>query len=183
MDDLTGKLLIAVPQLPDENFFRSVVLILRHDDEGALGVILNRPSGVTISQAWESLFDQTLDSREPIFIGGPVDGPLIGLSSRLATAEAGVIPGIYFSINQEHLDELATKNQPPFRIFMGHSGWGPGQLELEIEFGSWYIVEATAELIFESDDSVWKDLLDQFGREVLSLTKVSSPGQVDPLMN
>lgn len=87
MDSLTGKLLIAIPELGDPNFYRSVVLVLMHGAEGATGVILNRPSSVTVASVWNQVSDVDCECEDLVQMGGPVEGPLMALHTSLAVAE------------------------------------------------------------------------------------------------
>ncbi|MFC7309846.1 YqgE/AlgH family protein [Streptomyces monticola] len=145
VSSLTGRLLVATPALADPNFDRAVVLLLDHDDEGSLGVVLNRPTPVDVGdilEDWASL------AGEPgvVFQGGPVS-----LDSALGV---GVIPGeegplgwrrVHGAIGLVDLEtppELIAAALGSLRIFAGYAGWGPGQLEDELAEGAWYVVES-----------------------------------------
>ena len=167
MRSLAGHLLIAIPDLGDPNFSKTVVMVFQHSDEGASGVILNRPSDVTISTVWEEVADEPCDCEEVVNIGGPVQGPLIALHASLAYAETPVIPGVFISLSREHLNELVSQTDQPFKIFSGYSGWGPGQLESEIDQGGWLTLAADSEHVFDTPDGLWRQVCDQIGNEVL----------------
>ncbi len=168
MDSLTGKLLIAVPDLPDSNFYRSVVLIMTHSHEGAMGVILNRPSNLTVAQVWDRISPH-IDCQcdDPINVGGPVQGPLMALHSSMALSENNVIPGIYLTLSHESLDQLVLQSDHRFKLFRGYAGWAPKQLENEIEYGGWLTMDADSEHVFQSPDHLWKSVCEQVGRKIM----------------
>lgn len=174
MADLTGHLLIAIPDLGDPNFSKTVVLLFQHSEEGASGVILNRLSEASISNVWEEVADVPCDCEDLVRIGGPVQGPLIALHSSLVLAETQVMPAgsaaglpIYISFSRDNLDELVRQREQEFRIFSGYSGWGPGQLESEIEQGGWLTLKATSQHVFNSPEGLWRQVCDDVGKDVL----------------
>ncbi|MCX5343238.1 YqgE/AlgH family protein [Streptomyces sp. R-74717] len=145
VSSLTGRLLVATPALADPNFDRAVVLLLDHDEEGSLGVVLNRPTPVGVGDiltSWAGLTGEP----DVVFQGGPVS-----LDSALGVA---VIPGdegplgwrrVYGAIGLVDLEappELLAAALGSLRIFAGYAGWGPGQLETELGEGAWYVVES-----------------------------------------
>lgn len=142
---LTGQLLIAAPLLRDPNFLRTVVLILDHDRDGALGVIVNRPTDVPVTAVLSS-WNELVGEPAVVFSGGPV-----ATDSALGVADVsnGVEPigwrRLYGTIGLIDLDappELLVGGVDALRIFAGYAGWAPGQLESEIEEGGWYVVDA-----------------------------------------
>ena len=184
MEALTGKLLIAIPELGDPNFFRTVVLVLMHGTEGATGVVLNRPSHETVAAAWDEWSELDCDCQQLVQIGGPVDGPPIALHTSLGMAESQVLPGVFLTMDRCQLDQLVSQGEHEFRIFRGYSGWGPGQLESEIECGGWLLCEGEFEHVFESDDQVlWKTVCEQVGHEIMLPHLSQNRCFVDPGMN
>jgi len=167
MDSLTGKLLIAIPELHDVNFFRTVVIILQHSEEGASGVSLNRPSDVTIAKVWDEVAREPTDCQDLVNIGGPVDGPLLALHTSLAFAESTVVAGVFVSLGRDNLNELVKQSEQQFRIYSGYSGWGPGQLEAEIEQGGWLTLPANVNQVFDSPEGLWRQVCSQVGHGVL----------------
>jgi putative transcriptional regulator len=164
MSGLTGRLLVASPLLGDDNFRRSVVLVLDHGDDGALGVVVNRPLEVDVSAvlpAWQPY--ATMPGR--LFRGGPV-----ALDSALGVV---AVPGdddepvgvrrILGSLGLVDLDtppEIVADGVAGLRIFAGYAGWGKGQLEDEIDQGAWYVVDAEARDAFsDSPDGLWRQVL------------------------
>jgi putative transcriptional regulator len=142
----TGRLLVAEPGLRDPNFAGSVVLLLNHSDEGSLGVVLNRPLEAEVGQALPGWADRTSPPGR-LFQGGPV-----GLTSAIGVA---VLPGdgpeplgvrrLVGAFAVVDLDAPADVVRPAvagLRIFVGHAGWGAGQLDEELGTGSWYVVGA-----------------------------------------
>lgn len=162
-DVLTGRLIIATPALEDPNFERTVVLILEHDVEnGALGVVLNRPSHLAVEEAlpgWERL------AGDPavVHIGGPVEPrAVIALGQAWEHDVAGWTPLIggigVVNAGMEVEDLVFTVHD--VRVFAGYSGWGVGQLEAEIDAGAWFVVDATPEDPLRPDvERLWRDAL------------------------
>lgn len=154
MDSLAGSLLVATPALLDPNFFRTVVLLLQHDQEGCVGVVLNRP---TTEPVLDHLPEWATRVPDPghIHYGGPVEPAVaIGLSLSPEGMPTGV-PGLSLVDLTDPLDG-ATQ---PVRIYSGYSGWGNDQLEAEIATGSWYVVQASPDDPFDSDAGQWRRVL------------------------
>lgn len=158
MGSLQGQLLVATVDLRDPNFFRSVVLIFRHDDEGAAGLILNRRTKFTVKQAWEQASSAACNTEQLLHLGGPCQGPLMALHSQALLQEIEVLPAVYFSASGENLERLVLENEPSVRFFVGYAGWGVGQLERELKEGSWLTTPATVDLIFGPGDDLWETL-------------------------
>jgi putative transcriptional regulator len=152
---LQSHLLIATPDLA-EPFARSVVLLVRHNEEGALGLILNRRTKALLKEAWSKLSEVPCHREEAIFLGGPCEGPLVALHTHEFLLEVEVMPGLYFSAGKEKLERLAAqKDGPPIKFFAGYSGWSAGQLEAEIARGSWSVMPAKPGHVFEFEDELW----------------------------
>src|SRR5436305_2107477 len=129
MGSLTGHILVASPHLGDPNFFRSVVLVIRHDEEGAFGVVLNRPLPSKVSDVWRALGNDNIANDQPIYLGGPVTGPLLALHTNDEYSEGDVVEGVCYATHKDHLNWLVEDYDGPLKIFSGYSGWGEGQLE------------------------------------------------------
>ncbi len=183
MDSLKGQLLIAVPHLPDENFFRSVVLIIQHSEEGASGLVLNRPSEIQLEDIWAEVSSTPLSRNMPIHIGGPVQGPLVALHDQTAFSETTIIPRLFISLQREHLDQLLTGDDGCIRIFSGYSGWGPGQLENELQVGGWLTTPAEFEHVFAEPADLWKAVCEQFGQDILFMESGRAKIPDDPSLN
>jgi putative transcriptional regulator len=169
MQSLQGKLLAASPYLPDGNFAETVILLVYHNPEGALGLVLNRPSDCTVSAAWEMALEaETCECAQLIDLGGPCQGPLMAIHNFRGLAEQTIARGIYFSSERGNLQAIVSRSDRPFRIFSGYAGWASGQLERELEEGSWLIAPATKEAVFSSNDELWREVADYVGREILT---------------
>lgn len=177
-------LLLATPELLDSNFVGTVLLLLDVNDEGALGVVLNRPSVVPVGDVLDAWGD-VVEEPEVLFQGGPVstDGALaVAEAARDATGAIGFRP-VWSRLGLLDLDtpaELVRGTVERLRIFAGYAGWGVGQLESEIAEGSWYVVPAVADDVFADDTSdLWQRVIRrQPGDLALHLTR-----PVDPELN
>lgn len=167
-ESLTGKLLVASPKLVDPNFARTVVLVCRHDDEGALGLVLNRPiDEAPVSEhlpAWQ-LF---VASPPVVFLGGPVE-PTVALALGRVLDGAGhaALTPVTGSASLIDLGEEPATLQGQLesaRVFVGYSGWTGGQLEAEIADGGWFVVESQPRDAFtDVPDDLWRIVLKREG--------------------
>lgn len=157
-------LLVATPVLVDPNFSDTVVLLLDVDSDGALGVVLNRPSPVPIVAVLEA-WGEVVAEPEVLFRGGPVstEGALaVGLLRDAGQAPVGFreVAGRLGIVDLDTPVELIDDSLAGLRIFAGYAGWGAGQLEAEIEEGSWYVVAGQAPDVFRLDPTgLWRDVL------------------------
>lgn len=177
---LTGHLLIAVPELIDPNFNQSVVLMIQHDHDGASGVVLNRASQTTIGDVVGDE-PEVPTANQFLYVGGPVESPLMAIHSCVSLAEKDVLENVFFSMKSENIHEIVRQTLRPFRLFCGYSGWGPNQLESELAVGGWLFVPATADLIFGDEEVLWKTVSDQVGLEIIFSKTI--PQRVDPSFN
>ena len=150
MSKFKGKILIASPQMGDENFNQTVVLMLQHSDEGALGVVLNRPSGRSVGDVWEMVGQSDCESDDPVYLGGPVAGPLIAVHTNDLFSEEKIFQGVFFAAQRNYLEQVVTDSDDRYKLFSGYAGWGPGQLEEEMLSNSWLSVPATPEIVFDT---------------------------------
>ncbi|MGI9648440.1 MAG: YqgE/AlgH family protein [Acidimicrobiia bacterium] len=153
MDSLAGRLLVASPHLLDPNFFRSVVLILEHDEQGAVGVVINQPSTSGLDgelPEWAGL----LAEPPVVFVGGPVQPEAaVGLADGV---EGSPVAGVGLVDLSAPPGELSV----PVRIYAGYAGWGPGQLEDELREGGWIVAAAQAGDVFaETPGALWSSIL------------------------
>lgn len=182
MGSLKGQLLIAGPRLIDPNFFRTVVLIVDHSDEGAFGMVLNRPSETSVGDAVPEL-ETLVDPDEPLFIGGPVQP-----SSVITLAQFDDITDAALSAFDDigvlgtggpPLEELADRVLEA-RAYVGHSGWGPGQLDSELERGDWIVEPARQEDVFSgSSGELWSAVLTRKGGSYALVARMP----LDPSLN
>lgn len=159
-----GMLLVASPSLNDQNFHRTVLLLVKHGSEGTLGLVLNRSTNVLLSQALPNLTAlKGTDHR--LFVGGPVEPTRLLLLFRLkepAGDARPVVDGLYVGSTPALLERVLTEAKPNevFRAFAGYAGWAPGQLEFEMHQGSWGVLPLEGVDIFSKDPAaLWPDSL------------------------
>jgi putative transcriptional regulator len=160
---LTGRLLIAGPSLGDANFDRTIVYLLEHGPEGALGVIINRPSDLRVGEALP-LWAASAADPPVVFSGGPVEaGVALGLARVRDeldcpgwSAVDGAVGSVDLGMDPHEIDagvEVA-------RVFVGYAGWGAGQLDEELSGGAWFVVEAEADDLFTTEpEHLWGNVL------------------------
>ncbi len=163
-----GRLLVATPPLEDPNFDRSVIYMLEHHSSGALGVVLNRPTTEPLGRPLDRWTD-LLAHPAAIFTGGPVDtDALVGLAhTPLSVNEGDEHDGLLAPVIGEIMTAdlsadpmLLAARVRTVRIFRGYAGWGPGQLENEIESGSWLVLDTTPQDVFtEAPQDLWRTVL------------------------
>lgn len=183
MNSLQAKLLIASRHLLDPNFTHAVVLMVRHDEEGALGLVLNRPSDHTIGEVWTEVLELPTDNPSPIYIGGPCAGQLMALHKNPRCVDLEIADGLYLATQTEYLESLVAQDSTPFRIFSGYSGWAGGQLEDELEVGSWLISDAPEQAIFGDTDELWKSISRRVGEDILFGALGIKAGSHEPELN
>jgi putative transcriptional regulator len=175
--------LVASPFLRDPNFLQTVVLLVQHSAEGAFGVVLNRPIEKTVQQLWSEVKEPPCENQQHLNLGGPVSGPVMALHTRPACGELEILPGVYFSAEKEHLEQLVRQSDSPMKVFVGHSGWGGGQLESELEQGAWLTTPATAEHVFRDEYALWKEVTGHIGSSMLADTLHIKRVPTNPEMN
>lgn len=180
MDSLTGQLLIAGPGLLDPNFWRTVVLILDHSPDGALGLVLNRPSDTNVADAVSEL-SPPLDAEDLLFVGGPVQpAALIVLAEFDEPADAALISFEDIGVLPTTPPEAPRSAMRRARGFAGHSGWGPGQLDAELERGDWIVEPAIREDAFTTDPlNLWQTVLTRKGGSYALVARMPA----DPSVN
>jgi putative transcriptional regulator len=165
MDSLTGHLLLAGPALWDPNFRRTVILIGQHDEDGAVGVVLNRVTELTVAEAAPPLAPIVVEG-DPLFLGGPVEPTSAVVVADLAEpARAQILALDSIGFLSPEVPAEAAGEIRRARVFAGYAGWGPGQLELEMaEEGSWIAEPATPGDIFTADpQGLWSAVLKRKG--------------------
>jgi putative transcriptional regulator len=162
-----GKLLVATPELPDPNFARTVVLVLEHSDEGALGVVLNRPTDSSLVESLPRWADRAAPPAV-VFVGGPVQpDAAIGLARRAAAdtdePDGGGFATLFDRLGTVDLElgpEEITPAVEAVRVFVGYSGWGPGQLDGELAAEGWYVCDADADDLWTAHpNDLWRAVL------------------------
>ena len=181
MESVRGQLLIAGPGLHDPNFWRTVVLIVEHSEEGALGLVLNRPAEATVAETVPQLED-FLDPDEHVYLGGPVGPASVIVLARFEDPEAAAVLAF------DDVGVLAagfSPEDPPAgvhtgRAFVGHAGWGPGQLDGELQRGDWILEPARLQDAFAPEpQALWPAVLTRKGGSYALLARMPA----DPSMN
>jgi putative transcriptional regulator len=199
----TPVLLLAMPQVLDPFFHRSVVLLVRHEDEGSLGFIVNRPTGIKVNEILKGM-EVHWQGREDVvaYFGGPVQpnlgtvlfGPPSRPPAPAADAEAGgefegeatseVLAGVSLTQHVGDLSRLAESPPERFRLFLGYAGWGSGQLIEEILRNDWLTAPARGDLIFAPDpDRVWSAALESVGVDPATLPSWTPSGNGEETAN
>jgi putative transcriptional regulator len=181
IESLAGQLLLASPTLQDPNFARTVVLVGVHSEEGAMGVVLNRPSAVTIGEA-APLLEQAVGELEPVFVGGPVQPTsIVFLAEFIDPSPAGllVLGRIGFPAPDAGIEELAQTTARR-RVFAGYAGWGSGQLDAEVADGDWIAHTALPQDIFsDAPEELWSSVLTRKGGSYALIARMP----LDPSVN
>jgi putative transcriptional regulator len=191
MTSTARRLLVSVPTLGDPNFFRSVVFMIEHNDDGAVGVVLNQPTDAALVDAlpeWAAL------SAPPAvaFVGGPVQqhDAVIGVArfvaepgGRVADADGGqLLLGRVGTVDLGRPPDELRGDLEAVRVFAGYSGWGPGQLDSELEQGGWFVVDALPDDLLTSDPaSLWRAVLRRQGGDLA--VSANYPRDSEPTVN
>jgi putative transcriptional regulator len=166
-ESLRGHYLIAGKRLRDRNFYKTVVLMVEHGADGAMGLVINRPSSVTVAHALSEHF-KLPETDDLVYVGGPVEPSALFIvhnSIEFDANESPVIPGVYVGSSAEVFEQIvrsSAEGNPDlrFRIYSGCAGWGAGQLEGELARGDWHTVPADDGAVFNDDPYiVWDELM------------------------
>lgn len=170
-ENLAPGLLLAMPQLADPNFSRSVVLMIEHGTQGSFGLVINHPSPIRASELLDSLeMSWRGDDSAVVWAGGPVS-PSTGwvLHEPVVIAQPGqgtieITSSINLSTSPDRLRVIASSPPRNIRLLLGYSGWGPGQLEAEMSRGAWLHASADPKLVFDTPpDEIWESALRSLG--------------------
>lgn len=165
VQSLRGHLLVAGPDLRDPNFRRTVVLVGEHGEEGAMGIVLNRPSPVTVGDAVPPLAE-LVDEGEVVHVGGPVQPQAIVVLGDFVDVEqaASIVVGSVGFLPGEIEGAEDVPDLTRARVYAGYAGWGAGQLESELAESSWIVAPAQPDDVFTSDpDGLWGEVLRRKG--------------------
>ena len=173
-DIAPGSFLVARRDLSDPNFSQSVVLMLRHDERSSMGLVINRRTGVALSEVFPGQEDSTR-TPDPIFWGGPVGmtGVLALIRADRSEKAEQVFPGVLLITSKTVLEEKLAENRDAseLRVYLGYCGWGPGQLKQELEMGAWHLMRGESKLVFDpSPESLWSRLI---GRTELQIVRTT----------
>jgi putative transcriptional regulator len=178
---LRGKFIIASPTLLDPNFARAVVLIAEHNDDGAMGLVLNRPSEASVAESVEEL-NGVVEAGATVFVGGPVQTQAVMVLAEFDDPEqaaAVVLADVGFLPADADMAELSGRTRRA-RVFAGHAGWGPGQLDAELEDGSWIVEDPLPDEVFtEAPEDLWGAVLERKGGGFALLARMPE----DPSLN
>jgi putative transcriptional regulator len=174
---LAPSLLVAMPQLLDPNFERSVVLMVHHDENGSFGVVLNRRTELNAPNLCAAL-EIEWNGRPDDFIdwGGPVQ-PQTGwvifgneIDAAMAAEATSIADGVFFAGSLDVLRQVASRPAEHVRLLLGYAGWGPGQLEGELIQGAWLSAPVSSEVVFDvPPEEMWAHVLQELGIEPASL--------------
>jgi putative transcriptional regulator len=160
-DATKAMFLVAKPGMSDPNFQEAVVLAVQTEDGAATGIIVNRPTGLSLAELLPS--ERFRSFTDLIFFGGPVaQQGLFALfqSDKYSGAAVPILPGVYFAVVPDTVDALLGKPPARIRFYSGYSGWAPGQLQSELDRGDWLLVDADPKTPFLKDTSrLWQDLV------------------------
>lgn len=179
--NLTNHLLIAMPQLADGNFYRSVIYICEHSDSGAMGVIITKPTNLHLSDILDDMsiaYEDSAMANNPVLLGGPVQTEQgFILHSPLGSWESTlkVTDNIGITTSKDILSSIADNQEPSTAlVFLGYAGWGKGQLEKEIMSNSWLTIETNREILFETPyDKRWEAAAHLLGVDMSTLSSDS----------
>ena len=180
-DSLRGKLLVASPALVDPNFARTVVLITEHNEDGAMGIVLDRPSDMVIEEVVPQLAD-VAGADAPVYVGGPVQPTALVVLAEFSDPEAAawiVTADVGFASADFDTEDLVSAVRRA-RVYAGYSGWGAGQLEAEMEVDSWIVEPPLPRELFPDDpERLWRDVLARKGGQYALVAKMPD----DPSLN
>jgi putative transcriptional regulator len=186
-DSLRGQFLIAGKNLRDPIFFQSVVLIVEHGEGGTMGVVINRPSGVTVAEALKNHFELD-ENGAMVYVGGPVERNALFIlhnAGDLDTSEKPVLDGLFVGSSPETFENIVSRaaegnDDLKFRVYFGCAGWSPDQLEGELARNDWLVCPAELKYVFHPEPyDVWKLMLGEYARANPILPNVGG----DPELN
>lgn len=154
--------------MDDPNFFRTVVLMVRHTEEESFGVVINRPTSFTMEKVVAMVCEKKCVHEGVLYCGGPVDGPLMSVHNSESLGNVEFAPGLFLSSDQDQLLQLFECEFVQLKLFDGFSGWSSGQLEEEIDQGCWIVTDISPEDVFSEDPELWERLIKQVGDDILS---------------
>lgn len=166
-ESLRGHFLVSSNQLRDPNFYRTVIFVLEDNQDGAMGLVINRPSSLTVDSAFAQVEKPTASSA-PIFSGGPVETTALFIlhnCPELGVDDEHVVDSIFLTGSNDSFEALVSDDQScdhscGFRVYCGYAGWGKQQLADEIERGDWFVLEGDQPTVFEIDPyAVWESCL------------------------
>jgi putative transcriptional regulator len=159
-----GSFLVASRKMRDPRFAKSVILIVRYEEKGALGLIVNQPTEVLLADLLPNV-EKLKDRDDRVYLGGPVakNGMMFLMRSDAAPADTQrIFADVYVSSSRERFNEVIVQDEARFRSYVGYAGWAPGQLESELRRHDWHVLPGKADAVFsEHPDGIWKTLIEQ----------------------
>ncbi len=159
-----GKILVASRDIGDPRFMESVILLVRYDDQGVVGLVLNRRTKLPISKVLDDL-KEAKDRTDMVYVGGPVEPPSVfGLFQSPAKVEGAekIFDGVYFVTAKPLFEKTLSARPAPdvFHVYLGYAGWNKDQLRMEVQLGAWYVFPADTSAVFNSDpESLWLEMI------------------------
>lgn len=166
---LQGNCLLASPFMDDPHFFRSAVLTVQHADDHSMGLILNRPTHFSLHKVVSMICEEKCVHEGLLYCGGPVDGPLLALHDQDQIGGSVCFDSLKICTEQSELIKLFRTKGARLKLFDGLSAWGPGQLEDELETGSWLVTDIDADEALSFEEDLWESLIRRIGFNVLSV--------------
>jgi putative transcriptional regulator len=167
LQSLKGHLLVASPKLRDPNFFHAVILMVQHDEKGSLGLVLNRPTDLSVRHAWKKLSQTPCEIEGHLHQGGPCESMLMALHTDVEASDLEVFEGVQFSTTKDAIEHLVAQGAGQVRLYVGYAGWSAGQLEGELAEGAWLTIPATEARVFDPREHSWQHLFRLIGRQTL----------------
>ena len=187
-EPLTGKLLIASPQIAGRHpFSEAVILVLQDTNDGVFGVALNRPASPEMHVAWNEAIGKSVVS-DHLVAGGPVQGPVLAIHAAAELGEVKLQNGLFVSVQKDAIDQLGEQSRydltaPPYLIVMGAINWKQRQLWEEIDRGMWFVHEAESDLVFSEPDLQWEYAIESYGNAAIKRLTGLRELPSSPLLN
>jgi len=177
-----GKLLVASRELGDPNFAQTVILLVHYDDEGVVGLMLNRRTDVPVSRVLAQI-EAARGRSDPVYLGGPVETPtvfaLLHSTDKLEGAER-VFGGVYWISTKAALEKTISSRPDPavFHVYLGYAGWTTDQLKTEVRLGGWFIFQADHQTVFNANpDSLWHEMIKKTDLKMAGCPAIAGPQQ------
>lgn len=182
MTDLTNQLLIAMPTLDGSFFGRSVTLICEHDEQGAMGLVINKTADISVGSLLSEINITTIDAPQltdmPVLTGGPVQtdrGFVLHTGANQWSSGIALQDNVNVTTSKDILESLSTQNAPDdFILTLGYAGWSAGQLEGELADNAWLTIESDHDLLFHTPiDKIWESAINKLGININQLSSFS----------
>lgn len=169
--------------MDDPNFHQTAIVMIEHNGEGAMGLVINRPLEMRIDEAWSQISQTPCVHEQRLYQGGPCPGPLMVMHTDAMLADRELLPGLFFSSESQQVETLMQTAVDKVRFIVGYAGWGPGQLENELEWGVWRACRGEVGEVFEDPQHVWLRLLKKADPTEAALIRQPALRPSDPSLN